>query len=65
VSGTGEALDGGDWRDPDLDTLSRMFSLQHGQEMASQQPKIAWGRPIFPYPAECGDHLVDGDGAQS
>jgi hypothetical protein len=65
MPGTGDALNGGERRDTYLDTLARMLSLQQGQEMTSQQPKIAWSCCTFPDPAEGCDHLIGGDGTQS
>jgi hypothetical protein len=65
VAGTGDALDGRDRRDSDLDTLAWMLPLQQGQVMASQQPEIARGGSILSHPAERGRHLVHASGSQS
>jgi hypothetical protein len=65
VPGTSHTLDGGERRDAYLDALARMLSLQQGQEMASQQPKISGGGPLFSHPPKGGGHLVDASGAQS
>ena len=65
MPGTCNTLDGGERRDTYLDTLAWMLSLQQGQEMAGQQPKIARGGSVFSHPAERCRHLVDASGSQS